>query len=355
MPDFDILLSHLFESATDPDFMQWASREGLRHFAPGGEQFVGALEYIDPPMAAPAGQSPLSAAVQDLVRGADEQRQAAAEEEAARPTREAQERAERQREANLRSLKGLTTPGEQLSGRQLLKIRAEAKAKGRAGSLGADVQPTEEDYIKAAWGPGGSFSQQAPSPELDARLADRDRWLADQPMREQEFLASAEQARRNPALAQSAAQRLTEMREQRAQQQERDIQMSFVEKLAGSGGTIPADQAAQLQAIGVHVPSSAIGATRQEAVGFFDDAIRKGGQFLADRGPEYAGMQDPMTEIQKWGMLRADHYRQLVEAGQMNPDDAVSAWRQEVAQRSMAVGILSEQGQLMSGPTQVGE
>ncbi len=81
--------------------------------------------------------------------------------------------------------------------------------------------------------------------------------------------------------------------------------------------------------------------------------MKKGGKFLADKGIESVGIQDPRSDIEKFGMMRAKYYRDLVGAGQINPDDAANRLRAEVAQRSMAVGIMNEQqGLMMMGQRQ---
>lgn len=228
--------------------------------------------------------------------------------------------------------------GEQYPADKLRAIRAQARAKGRAGSLGADVTPTEDDFDLG----GGSFSQQADSPELQARLRERDEWTAQQPMRDMEFLASAEQARRNPELAMSAADKIVQMREQGSKQGQRDIQMAFVEKLAGAGGTIPRDQASQLQAIGVSVPYGAIGASKDDVISYFDKEIKDAGMFLASEKSTMLGGQHPMNQIQSFGQMRAQYYQRLVADGQMNPDDARAAWEQEIAQISRAYGDINQ-------------
>ena len=261
----------------------------------------------------------------------------AQQEEAAAPQRAADKIAELQRQTNQSSLDAL----EQMPAEKLMAIRAQAKAKGRAGSLGANVQPTEEDY--ASVGGGGSFSQQADSPELQARLRERDEWTAGQPMRDLEFAMTPEQARRNPAYAKSAGETLTGLKEQQAIGRRQQIQELFVNKLAGSGGTIPRDKAAQLQALGVDVPYGATGSSVDEGAAFFDDAISKAGTFLAQLDQVDATSGHPMIKVQKYGAMLAEKYKQLVAAGQINPDDAIKQWKSEIAQLALSQGLINTQ------------
>ena len=260
------------------------------------------------------------------------------------PVDEAEKRAKLQRETNLSSLQSL----EEMPSDKLMRIRAQAKAKGRAGSLGANVQPTVEDFLSVARGDGGggSFFQAANTPELQARLKERDAWEADQPMRDLEFAMTPEQARRNPDYAKSAAESLAGLKEQQAIDRKQKIQELFVNKLAGSGGTIPRDQAAQLQAMGVEVPYSAIGASADEGLEYFDSAIRSAGEGLQQIDPLMAGPDHPRVKFERYGAMRANEYKRMIQQG-MNPDDAMRAFKQEMAEFAMAFGLLNvQQGQM---------
>ena len=249
---------------------------------------------------------------------------------------EEDERAALQRETNLSSLRSL----EQMPADKLRQIRAEARAKGRAGSLGANVYPTEADYDA---GGGGTFSQQADTPELQQRLRGRDEWANLQPQRNMEFLTTPEQAQRNPELAVTAGEVLAQMRQQQNIAGRQRVQEQFVSKLAGGEGTIPPEQAAQLQALGVSVPYNAIGSSADEGMAFFDDAISKAGAFLSKLDPTDAVSGHPMIKIQKFGVMRAEHFRRLVENGQMSADDARNEWTREMAGVAMAEGLINEQ------------
>ena len=51
----------------------------------------------------------------------------------------------------------------------------------------------------------------------------------------------------------------------------------------------------------------------------------------------------PMIAIQKWGAMRAEHYKQLVQSGQMNPDDARQQFQSELAQEALRAGLINTQ------------
>ena len=133
------------------------------------------------------------------------------------------------------------------------------------------------------------------------------------------------------------------MKSQQSVERRQQIQEMFVSKLAGMGGTIPRDQAAQLQALGVDIPYGAIGSSVDEGVAFFDDAINKAGTFLSQLDQFDAASGHPMIAIQKWGAMRAEHYKQLVQSGQMNPDDARQQFQSELAQEALRAGLINTQ------------
>ena len=122
--------------------------------------------------------------------------------------------------------------------------------------------------------------------------------------------------------------------------------MAFVQKLAGNNGTIPRDQAVQLQAMGIQVPYSAIGSSRDDGIQFFDQAIRAAGEGLQGMDPLMTGPDNPRVKFERYGAMRAQDYKQKIAQG-MNPDDAMTAFRQEMAEMAMAFGLINiQQGQL---------
>jgi len=307
--DFDVLLSNLWDRSPGltPELMELLSRQALKSSG-AGRPFVQGLEAIErgQPMPELLNVDPQSIATQSMVESADEERKRIAAEEAAAPQRAAEKLKELQRQANQRSLDKLT----------------------------AGLSPDR-----------GAFSQQPDSPELQARLRERDEWLAGQPQRNLEFATTPDQARRNPQYASQAADNLARLKQQASMDKRQRIQEQLVQALAGAGGTIPGDRVGPLQAIGVSVPYSAIGSSVDEGVAFFDDAIAKAGNFLAGLDPVDATSGHPMIQVQKKGAALAEKYKQLVAAGKINPDDAKRQWQSEMAQIALAAGVINAQEQ----------
>ncbi len=139
-------------------------------------------------------------------------------------------------------------------------IRAQASAAGRAGRFGAE--PDSLDFQKSLRNAGGGFSDPEMTPELAARLRDRDEWLAGQPFRDARFRLSTrdvDPVAAAPALAQVAAE------ERMAQEQRsRDV---LIDALSGmESGKIPWDKAAAYEARGLNIPQDRIGISGEEAL-----------------------------------------------------------------------------------------
>ena len=239
---------------------------------------------------------PQSAAVQAMVEGAGEERRLAAEEEAAAPQRAADKIAELQRQTNQRSLDALTGGSGPDSGVSypaglLMAIRKQAALKGQAGSLGADVSAdvTLDDYLQPNVGAGGSFSQGANTPELQARLAERDEWTAGQPERDLAFAVTPEQARRNPEYAASAADKLKGLRDAGTAERQVANQEALIEAVRGTGGKVPFEIANQLDVAGFTVPWPMRGMSDEQANAWLDQqdqAITGDIEGLMGGGPE---------------------------------------------------------------------
>ena len=245
---------------------------------------------------------------------------------------EEDERAALQRETNLSSLRSL----EQMPSNKLRQIRAEAKAKGRAGSLGANVQPVEADY--AAVGGGGSFSQQTDSPELQQRLAERDEWTAGQPERDLMFAMTPEQAQRRPEYAASAGESLTRLRATKEAERRGQLQEQLVGSLAKGGGKIPFETAMKLDAAGMEVPWRSVGTSPQAAKAQLDDFGRELQSELAKFGSDPMRMMEPGAEqtarYLQYMLSILPQYQQLLEGG-MDPDEVGKRFMQ-IAQRHAA-------------------
>jgi len=220
----------------------------------------------------------------------------AQQEEAAAPQRAADKIAELQRQTNQRSLDALTGGSGPDSGVSypaglLMAIRKQAALKGQAGSLGADVSAdvTLDDYLQPNVGAGGSFSQGANTPELQARLAERDEWTAGQPERDLAFAVTPEQARRNPEYAASAADKLKGLRDAGTAERQVANQEALIEAVRGTGGKVPFEIANQLDVAGFTVPWPMRGMSDEQANAWLDQqdqAITGDIEGLMGGGPE---------------------------------------------------------------------
>ena len=163
---------------------------------------------------------------------------------------------------------------------KLWKIKAQAGAKGRAGSLGAGVDPTVDDYMASAGPPSGSFSQQEMTPEIAARGAERDKWLAGQSERDLEYAMSPEMARRDPEYAATAAQNLQGLRRESNVARRTANQERLVDSLSG-GGTLPFETAMKMEAAGMDIPWRAVGMSPSAAEAGIEEIFTGAEQNLA--------------------------------------------------------------------------
>ena len=191
----------------------------------------------------------------------------------------------------------------------------------------------------------GSFSQQEMTPEIAAREAELKRWLAGQDERNAQFSLTPEQSRRDPAAAQLASQRLVELKRNKQIEARQASVDAIVAKMAGEGGKIPFEQAQQLQMLGVNVPYGSVGTSKEDGVGFFDSAVGEAGKALSSVSPLDA-IGNPALEgrmkFEQYGAMLAEDYKRKVAAG-MNPDDAISEFKQKMAQLALASGLVNMQ------------
>jgi len=172
---------------------------------------------------------------------------------------------------------------------KLWKIRAEAKAKGRAGSLSTGDLPTEQDYTDTAMAGGGSFSYQEPSDALTARLAGRDEWAGGQVERDLAYATTPERARRDPEYAISAAEQLKGLKNARTVEQQVANQTALIEAVKGTGGKVPFELANQLDVAGFDLPWPMRGMSPEQADTWLaqqDQAITDDIEGLMGGGPE---------------------------------------------------------------------
>jgi len=191
----------------------------------------------------------------------------------------------------------------------------------------------------------GSFSQQEMTPEIAAREAELKRWLAGQDERNAQFSLTPEQSRRDPAAAQLASQRLVELKRNKQLEARQASVDAIVAKMGGEGGKVPFEQAQQLQMLGVNVPYGSVGTSKEDGVGFFDSAVGEAGKALSSVSPLDA-IGNPALEgrmkFEQYGAMLAEDYKRKVAAG-MNPDDAISEFKQKMAQLALASGLVNMQ------------
>jgi hypothetical protein len=229
----------------------------------------------------------------------------------------------------------------------LWNIRAQARAKGRHGSLGYGGDPTEEDYDETRYAKhptyaGGTLTEAAMSPQIQQRLDDNAAWLADQPIRDADFALTPEQAQRDPRSAALASNRLTQLKAQKSTANIQTLMQGIVDSIGDSGGRVPAEEAKKLRLLGLPIPADIIGSSIESGIAFFDDAKRKAGEFLSGIDPMMASLDNPRIKFERLGAMLAEDYRQRITNG-MSADDAITAYRQEMAQLAMSLGLMNMQ------------
>jgi len=222
---------------------------------------------------------------------------------------------------------------------KLLRIQAQARAKGRRGSLRGG-EPTYEDYRQGIG--GGGFSD-FDSPEARARDAETQAWLANQPMRDAMYELQLAQQRKDQAGTQSAREQLMGLMQIGEAQKKQRLTESIVNSMADTGGKIPFEKAQQLSMMGVSVPYQAIGSSAEDATAYFDSAIEAAANKLNALGstPFVDEGSKLQAVIERKGQILAERFKQMVATGQMSPDDAVRLFQQQLAQDAMQMGLLS--------------
>jgi len=227
----------------------------------------------------------------------------------------------------------------------MFRIRAEAMAKGRNGSLKGGT-PTNEDYYASASGPrwsGGSLTTTEMTPEIAQRQAQDEIWANQQPVRDAEFAMTPGQSAKRPDDANRATQVLSDLQRNQALTREQAMKSQLVQSLAGSSGKIPFEKAMQLEAAGMSIPYGARGMSKEDAMSAFDAAIEQAGRDLAGANPlEALGNPSAKNEIvvTRYAMSLAQLYKQKVAMG-MDPDAAYRKWQEQVAQNMMEAGLLN--------------
>lgn len=232
---------------------------------------------------------------------------------------------------------------EEMPADKLLRIRAQARAKGRRGDLRGGV-PTEADFASAAKPTGGGLSYAPDSPEIQQRFAEREQWASQQPMRDAEYALRLAQERRDPAAAESATNILLGLRQQALAEKKQNAINTLLGSISDKSGKIDPDTYQKLGMLGQYVPSSMVGTGKDEAVNYFDKLIQEGSAAIAQLAPN--AMLDRGIEArvgaERKGVQLAGQLRDMVARGQMSPDEAMMTFQQAMMMDQYVQGWLAQ-------------
>ena len=205
---------------------------------------------------------------------------------------------------------------------KLRKIKEQAFIKGKAGDLSASVDG-ERPYGPQGQFRGGSFSQQDESPELTMRLADRDRFIADQGLRDAQWDKDLARQRRDPQGMQAASDSMINLKNQ-ASVDRRNMMLEGIVQKIGKNGKIPYAEATQLRQLGLPIDLTMMGSDPDTVSRYFQGLQAAGGEFLATLDPiEIAGNPELLkrADIEKKLMMLAAEYDKKLKSG-FDPDEA---------------------------------
>jgi hypothetical protein len=208
----------------------------------------------------------------------------------------------------------------------LLNIRAQARAKGRGGSLRGG-KPTPEDFAASMSPTGGGMTYVQDSPELRQREMDLKEWLAGGAERDAEYALSPEMSRRDPAGANRAAEMLTGLKQQRTLAKEQQTRDKFVQALADSAGKIPFEKAVEAEQLGLMVPHQLRGMSQEEFDAATNRMILEATQDMnaalakitqGEAPPDEAGK---IVSFSKYAAGKIKEIQEAVAAGQITRDE----------------------------------
>ena len=205
---------------------------------------------------------------------------------------------------------------------KLRKIKEQAFIKGKAGDLSASVDG-ERPYGPQGQFRGGSFSQQEESPELTMRLADRDRFIADQDLRDSRWDKDLARQRGDKEGMQSASDSMINLKNQ-ASVDRRNMMLEGIVQKIGKNGKIPYAEATQLRQLGLPIDLTMMGSDPDTVSQYFQGLQAAGGEFLATLDPiEIAGNPELLkrADIEKKLMMLAAEYDKKLKSG-FDPDEA---------------------------------
>ena len=337
--DIDVFLSQLmdYDKYINPDTVQAASRAAMQ-FAPAGPQLVKAAEFLEtgggarPDLLAPTPGAELGGAA--VEEKAEQDR--LVQEQRVYDIKAASDKARQAQQDELSSLVS------DMPADTLWKIRAEARQRGRQGSLEYGEPPTFEDieetrYAKQPTYGGGTLTEAKMTPELQQRLDDNASWLADQPIRDAQFALTPEQSQRDPRSAAMASDRLVGLQLARTREKEAVAQEKLITSMAGKSGKIPFESAMQLMAGRMHVPAQMVGLSPDQADREISQIIEAAGAGMMSRDV----LVDPTGSkamFEKHSLMLANAAKEQLAAGG-DRDIIVPQLRVEIRNLILSLGL----------------
>lgn len=238
---------------------------------------------------------------------------------------------------------------------KVARIRAQARAKGRRGSLEGG-QATGEDFLGSAFGGGGGFTVAPDSPEIRQRLAERDSWLADQTTRDAQWERDLARQKGDQAGQNAAAEQLQNLRSLKVAENEQRFKQAIAQSMMGSGGKVPRDKAASLIQAGIPISAYAIGSAPEDVDRFLASEVDTAQRILSSINPyEAAGNENLIktTELAHASMILAQEMRKNIANG-MDPDEARKIYENQVSEKHFQLGLSTAQNiyNINAGPTQ---
>jgi len=138
---------------------------------------------------------------------------------------------------------------------------------------------------------GGNFVSAEMTPEVAARLAENEKWLQGQELRD---AASRLNNRRVDPVA--AAQGLAQIAAQQRLQQEQQNKDALIAALSGTSGKVPWDKAAAYSARGISIPQNMIGISREDAMNEANLLLQQAQQDMGQINSLQA-IQDPSMQL----------------------------------------------------------
>ena len=349
--DLDVLLSYLYDKS--PDILQGGSRAALKQGAnslglsPGVDYLSQQTGDLFKPMSFEDTEEDKArkAKLAELFSARDAEAAAANAPDTGQADLqkliEAGKRASEQREYMQGTVplmedyeKGIAIGGQKKRGSAediAFRIRAEARAKGRSGSLKGG-SPTDEDYYAAANSPrwnSGSLTTSEMTPELAQRLSERDTWASEQPMRDAEWEGDLASKRQDPNASAIAGEKLLGLQRNQQVDRQQRTQDALVSKIGDGSGKIPFEQAMQLEAAGVQIPYGARGMSPEQFDAKINDIVQRSSVDLkmAEEAQMMGAPPDATNAVIGFSAYierKAREIKALVDAGKLSRDEGTA-------------------------------